>query len=204
MLGTDGKILRTRSGGTVKLSALLAEAVTRSAAVFAEKNPDLDEATKHEVAHAIGIGAIKYADLSTDRERDYVFDFDRMLAFEGNTAPYLQYAHARIRSIFRKANAVPERVLPIVAIAHPAERALALAILGFANVVSDVEKTLEFHHLTAHLYDLATTFTSFYEKCPVLRAAGETRPSRLVLCDLTARTLAKGLALLGIQAPGRM
>jgi arginyl-tRNA synthetase len=204
VLGTDGKILRSRAGGTVKLIALLDEAVTRATAVVAEKNPELDAATQKQVAHAIGIGAIKYADLSTDRQRDYVFDFDRMLAFEGNTAPYLQYAHARIRSIFRKADLVAPRELATIAINEPAERALALALLGFNAVLDDVADTLEFHRLTNYLHDLGTNFTTFYEKCPVLRAEGSTRESRLVLCDLASRTLATGLALLGIQAPERM
>ncbi|MEX2285230.1 MAG: arginine--tRNA ligase [Gemmatimonadota bacterium] len=204
VLGTDGKTLRSRAGGAVKLIALLDEAVMRAGAVVAEKNPELDAALQKQVAHAIGIGAIKYADLSTDRQRDYMFDFDRMLSFDGNTAPYLQYAHARIRSIFRKAGIEPPRKLAIVAIEHPAERALALALLGFSSGIDDVAATLEFHRLAALLYDLATIFTGFYEKCPVLRAARGTRDSRLALCDLTARTLATGLALLGIEAPDRM
>jgi arginyl-tRNA synthetase len=204
VLGPDGKMLRSRAGSTVKLSELIDEAITRAAAVVAEKNPELDETTRRDVAHIVGVGAIKYADLSTDRTRDYVFDFDRMLAFDGNTAPYLQYAHARIRSILRKAGGEWQWRNDTVDLAHPAERNLALELLGFGSVIRDVERTLEFHRLAALLYSLATRFMRFYESCPVLAAEGDTRATRLVLCDLTARTLARGLSLLGIQAPERM
>jgi arginyl-tRNA synthetase len=209
VLGPDGKMLRTRAGRSVKLIELLDEAVARAADVVAEKNPSLDVAERESVARIVGIGAVKYADLSTDRRRDYVFDYDRMLSFDGNTAPYLQYAHARIHSIFRRAGIDPAGVAPDgiaerVIVAEPAERALALELLEFGGVVDDVADTLEFHRLAAYLYGLATTFTSFYEQCPVLRAEGEVRASRLALCALTARTLAVGLDLLGIVAPDRM
>jgi arginyl-tRNA synthetase len=205
VLGTDGKILRTRAGASIKLIELLDEAVARAGDVVADKNPSLDLAERDAVARIVGIGAVKYADLSTDRRRDYVFDYGRMLSFDGNTAPYLQYAHARIHSIFRRAGIDPggagaEQVI----VAEPAERALALELLGFAGVVDDVAETLEFHRLAGYLYGLATTFTSFYEQCPVLRAEGDVRASRLALCALTARTLAVGLGLLGIVAPDRM
>jgi arginyl-tRNA synthetase len=207
VLGTDGKMLRTRAGASIKLIELLDEAVTRAGDVVAEKNPSLDLAEREAVARIVGIGAVKYADLSTDRRRDYVFDYDRMLSFDGNTAPYLQYAHARIHSIFRRAGIDPSDVTdagaPVI-VAEPAERALALELLGFGGVVDDVADTLEFHRLAGYLYGLATTFTSFYEQCPVLRAEGELRTSRLALCALTARTLAVGLGLLGIVAPDRM
>jgi arginyl-tRNA synthetase len=209
VLGTDGKILRTRAGTSIKLIELLDEAVARAADVVAEKNPSLDLAEREAVAGIVGIGAVKYADLSTDRRRDYVFDYDRMLSFDGNTAPYLQYAHARIHSIFRRAGIDPSDLAGLadggaVIVAEPAERALALELLGFGGVVDDVAETLEFHRLANYLYGLATTFTSFYEQCPVLRAEGEVRASRLALCALTARTLAVGLDLLGIVAPDRM
>jgi arginyl-tRNA synthetase len=203
VLGPDKKILKSRAGEAVRLLELLDEAVERALAVVANKNPDLDPATREDVARAVGIGSIKYADLSSDRIKDYVFDWDRMLAFEGNTAPYLQYAHARIRSIFRRASAevAPGRI----EVAAPAERALALAILSFGSAVHEVADTLQPHRLCTHLYVLATAFSTFYEQCPVLKAATEDeRASRLALSDLTARVLARGLDLLGIRAPDRM
>ncbi len=204
ILGPDGKILRSRAGDTIKLVELIDEAVARAAALVAEKNPDLDDETRAEVARMVGIGAIKYADLSNDRVKDYVFDWQRMLSFDGNTAPYLQYAHARIRSIFRRGGVAAPAGLSAVAVSEPAERTLAIELLAFEGVIATVAETLEFHRLAAYLYTLATAFTAFYEKCPVLRAEGETRESRLALCDLTARVLARGLTLLGIGAPVRM
>lgn len=204
VLGADGKVLRSRVGGTIKLVALLDEAVERAEAVIAEKNPDLDAGTRAEVAHAVGIGAVKYADLSTDRIKDYVFDFSRMLSFDGNTAPYLQYAHARIQSIFRKGEVVPARDGSPVIVSAPAERALMIELLGFSEVVGQVAETLEFHRLATYLYGLSTVFTAFYEKCHVLKADEPLRASRLALCDVTARVLACGLNLLGISAPSKM
>ncbi len=204
VLGPDGKMLRSRAGASVKLIDLLDEAVARAQAVVAEKNPSLEEAVRREVARAVGIGAIKYADLSTDRVRDYVFDYGRMLSFDGNTAPYLQYAHARIRSIFRRGGGeVVDAAGPVV-VSEPAERALAIELLGLSDVIEQVAESRVFPPQATNLYRLATTFTLFYERCPVLRAAGEARRSRLVLCELTARTLALGLSLLGISAPDRM
>ncbi len=204
VLGADKKMFKTRSGETVKLSDLLDEAVERATKVVREKNAELDEAEAAAVARAVGIGAVKYADLSSDRIKDYVFDWDRMLAFEGNTAPYLMYAHARIRSIFRKAGVEAPRGVDI-AVSEPAERALALDLLRFGAVLEDVALTLEPHRLCGYLYELAGSFTSFYERCPVLRAESEAlRSSRLALCNLTAEVLAKGLGLLGIEAPERM
>ncbi len=204
ILGRDGKMLRSRAGVPVKLVDLLDEAVARAAAVVAEKNPELDETVRTRVAHAVGIGAVKYADLSTDRTRDYLLDYDRMLSFDGNTAPYLQYAHARICSIFRRAGVEPPRDVQTLTVTEPAERALALELLGFSGVVAEVARSLEFHRLATYLHGLASTFTTFYVRCPVLQAEVEVRRSRLVLCDLTARTLAIGLGLLGIQAPDQM
>ncbi|SEF92904.1 arginyl-tRNA synthetase [Thermomonospora echinospora] len=204
VLGSDGKILRTRAGASVKLVDLLAEAVSRASAIIAEKNPDLDADTRAAVARAVGIGAVKYADLSTDRVKDYVFDYDRMLSFDGNTAPYLQYARARICSIFRRGGVEPPRDAGAPVLAEPAERALALQLLGFEGLIAEVSQNLEFHRLAQYLYGLASAFTSFYEKCPVLQAEGEVRTSRLVLCDLTARTLELGLGLLGIESPDQM
>ncbi|MGH3716268.1 MAG: arginine--tRNA ligase [Micromonosporaceae bacterium] len=204
ILGSDGKLLRSRAGVSVKLVDLIDEAIRRAEAAVAEKNPSLDAATRAEVARMVGIGAIKYADLSTERTKDYVFDYDRMLAFDGNTAPYLQYAHARIQSIFRRGEVAAPRDLDVVSLEDPAERALALELLAFGTLVTEVGQSLDFHRLAHYLFGLAAAFTSFYERCPVLRAEGGTRDSRLVLCDLTARTLARGLSVLGIAAPDRM
>jgi arginyl-tRNA synthetase len=204
VLGPDGKLLRSRAGRAVKLIDLLDEAVTRAAAAVAESNPSLDEPTRLEVARAVGIGAVKYADLSTDRTKDYVFDYDRMLAFDGKTGPYLQYAHTRIRSIFRRAGIVSPGMAVAVTVSEPAERDLAVELLEFSAVLEGVAESLEFHRLANYLYGLSTVFTAFYEACPVLRAEGEVRQSRLVLCDLSARVLAVGLGLLGITAPDLM
>ncbi|MGC5054727.1 arginine--tRNA ligase [Micromonospora sp. DT48] len=204
VLGPDGKMFRTRAGDTVKLVDLIDEAVARAAALVKEKNPDLDEAERAEVARMVGIGALKYADLSNDRNKDYVFDWKRMLSFEGNTAPYLQYARARILSIFRRGGVTPARDLATITVSEPAERALAIELLAFEDVVTGVAESLDFHRLAVYLYGLATAFTAFYERCPVLRAEGEVRENRLALCDLTARVLARGLGLLGIGAPDRM
>ena len=205
VLGEDRKMLRSRSGDSVKLVDLLDEAIERAGALVAEKNPDLDDDERAAVARAVGIGAVKYADLSTDRVRDYVFDWDRMLSFDGNTAPYLQYAHARIRSIFRRAGVDPRSVDPsAIALAEPAERELALRILATPSVIAEATSSQSPHRLCTHLFDLAQAFTGFYEHCPVLKVDEPVRGSRLALCDLTARTLSTGLDLLGIEAPERM
>jgi arginyl-tRNA synthetase len=155
------------------------------------------------VGRAVGIGAIKYADLSSDRHKDYVLDWERMLSLDGNTAPYLQYAYSRIRSIFRRAG-VGARPDAGISLAEPAERALAFELVGFGTVVGEVAGSLEFHHLAAYLYRLASAFSAFYERCPVLRADDAVRDSRLVLCDLTARVLRQGLYLMGIRTLERM
>ncbi|MGA0995165.1 MAG: arginine--tRNA ligase [Ilumatobacteraceae bacterium] len=205
VLGEDRKMLRSRSGDSVKLVDLLDEAIERAGSLVAEKNPDLDDDERAAVARAVGIGAVKYADLSTDRVRDYVFDWDRMLSFDGNTAPYLQYAHARIRSIFRRAGVDPSSVDPsAIALVEPAERELALRILATPSVIAEATSSQSPHRLCTHLFDLAQAFTAFYEHCPVLKVDEPVRGSRLALCDLTARTLSTGLDLLGIEAPERM
>ncbi|WP_406081914.1 arginine--tRNA ligase [Micromonospora sp. NBC_00858] len=203
ILGPDGRMLRSRAGGSVKLVGLLEEAIARATALARERNPDLGEAEAAEVGRAVGIGAIKYADLSSDRHKDYVLDWERMLSLDGNTSPYLQYAYSRIRSIFRRAG-VAARPEVGISLAEPAERALAFELVGFGRVVGEVAENLEFHHLAGYLYRLAAAFSAFYERCPVLRADGPVRESRLVLCDLTARVLRQGLYLLGIRTPERM
>ena len=203
VLGDDKKMLRSRSGESVKLVDLLSEAVDRASAAVEEKNPGLSEAERAAVAEMIGIGAVKYADLCTDRVRDYVFNWDRMLAFDGNTSPYLQYAHARICSIFRRA--AEEGVSAgEIAVREPAERALGLHLLGYPAVVADALESNSPHRLCTYLFELAQLFTSFYEQCPVLKSDGDIRSSRLAVCDLTARTLSAGLGLLGIDAPEQM
>ena len=206
VLGADKKMLKSRAGDAVRLESLLDEAIERADAELKRRDPDGDPAARRTLAPQIGIGAIKYADLSNDRIKDYVFDWDRMLAAEGRTGPYLQYAHARIHSIFRKAaEGGIVRGAGAIRVEDPAERALALELLGFGGAVTEAAETLRPHRLCGYLYDLATAFSAFFEACPVLRAPGDaTRDSRLALCGLTARGLASGLGLLGIQAPERM
>ncbi len=205
VLGDDRKMLRSRTGDAVKLVELLDGAVERAAAAVAEKNPDLDDESAAEIARMVGIGAVKYADLSTDRIKDYVFDWDRMLAFDGNTGPYLQYAHARICSIFRRAEVERTDVRGIpVHPTEPQERALAQRLLAYPTAIDDTLATYSPHKLGNYLFDLAQDFTAFYEHCPVVRAEEPVRASRLAMCDLTARTLEHGLGMLGIQAPETM
>jgi arginyl-tRNA synthetase len=204
VLGADRRRLRSRSGDPVKLVELLDEAVERAAAAIGTRGGDLDPAARAELARLLGIGAIKYADLSTDRERDYVFDFERMLAFEGDTAPYLQYAHARIRSVLRRADGENAVATLSMRLDEPAERALGFWLLGFEPAVTSAATTSSPSRLCAYLYELATRFTMFYEQCPILRADDEVRASRLGLAALTARVLACGLGLLGIHAPEQM
>ncbi|MFZ9697243.1 MAG: arginine--tRNA ligase [Ilumatobacteraceae bacterium] len=205
VLGSDKKMLKSRSGDSVKLSALLDEAVERATAAVREKNPDLDTASQDSIARMVGIGAVKYADLSTDRVKDYIFDWDRMLSFDGNTAPYLQYAHARICSIFRRAGIERSSIdASLLALSAKEERALALVVLQFDSAVRDTIDKASPHRLCTYLYEVATAFTAFYENCPVLKSDEPVRTSRLVLCDATARVLSTGLGLLGIDAPEAM
>jgi arginyl-tRNA synthetase len=206
VLGSDRKMLKSRSGDPLKFIDLVTEAVARADEAIAAKNPELPADERARVARMVGIGAVKYADLSTDRVRDYVFDWERMLSFDGNTAPYLQYAHARICSIFRRAGidraSVASTTLSVV---EPQERDLALKILGFESAILDTLERYSPHRLCTYLYELATTFTAFYEHCPVLKADDDAiRASRLALCDLTARVMNRGLGLLGIDAPEQM
>ena len=205
VLGADRKMLRSRSGDSVKLVDLLDEAIERADDAIAEKNADLTGDDRAAVARMIGIGAVKYADLSTDRVKDYVFDLDRMVSFDGNTGPYLQYAHARICSIFRRAeiDRASVRGLPML-VGTEQERALTLRLLAYPTAIDTTVEAYGPHKLCTYVYELATDFTAFYEHCPVLKADEPVRSSRLALADLTARTLAHALGLLGIDAPEQM
>ena len=206
MMGEDGKPFKTRSGGTVKLADLLRESVERAGNLIAEKDPDLAPGERSEVARKVGIGAIKYADLSKTRTNDYVFNWDAMLSFEGNTAPYLQYAYTRIRSIFRKAGLTDDAPLGEITITAPQERALALKLLQFEEVLAQVAEDAYPHTLCTYLYDLASAFMSFYEHCPILKDGidDDTRGGRLHLARIAEQTLARGLGLLGIEVMEKM
>ena len=206
MLGKDGKPFKTRAGGTVKLADLLDEALERARRLVAEKNPDMPADELEKLANAVGIGAVKYADLSKNRTTDYVFDWDNMLAFEGNTAPYMQYAYTRVLSVFRKAN-IDESVLANVAvqISEDREAQLAARLLQFEETLAVVARDGTPHVMCAYLYDLAGLFSGFYEHCPILSAESEAvRNSRLKLAQLTAKTLKLGLDTLGIETVERM
>ena len=205
ILGQDRKMMKTRSGENVELGGLLHEAMERALAVVVEKNPDLPKAEQEEIARLIGLGAVKYADLMQHRLTDYVFSWEKMLSFQGNTAPYLQNAYVRIRSIFRKAEAegISLESAPIV-IADPAERALALQILKFGEVLHAVLDDQRPNLLCLYLYELANAFHSFYEACPILKSEDPVRSSRLALSGITAELLKSGLSLLGIGVPERM
>ncbi|MEM1446391.1 MAG: arginine--tRNA ligase [Planctomycetota bacterium] len=206
ILGPDRKPFKTREGGTVKLADVLDEAVARAGDAVARKNPDLSDEERANVATVVGIGAVKYADLSNDRIKDYVFDWDRMLALEGNTSPYLQYSYTRIQSIFRKGGVSPEEVSGYaVAVQEPAERELVLKLSQFSATVASVGASLEPHRLCTYLFELATRYHRFYEACPVLKADDDaTKQSRLALCGLVAATIEAGLGLLGIGVVERM
>ena len=217
ILGEDGKPFKTRSGETIRLAELLDETEERAFQLVSEKSPDLPEAQRREIARAVGISAVKYADLLPNRQSDYVFSWNKLLALNGNTAPYLQYAYARIRSIFRKSNVgqcvppVPSPQTPTanyqtqsVQLGAPEELALARQLLNFGLVLEAVAEDYRPNFLCNYLYDLAGRFTSFYENCPVLKSEAEQRASRLVLCDLTARVLKQGLDVLGIETLEQM
>jgi arginyl-tRNA synthetase len=207
ILGEDRKLMKTRSGENVALRDVLDEAIDRARKIIAEKNPELAEAERDEVAQIIGIGAVKYADLSQYRMTDYVFSWDRMLSFQGNTAPYLQNAYVRIRSIFRKgtvAASLWDAREQTIKLTEAAERNLALKLCQFAEVVPTVLNDFRPNVLANYLYELANAFHSFYEACPVLKSEEPARGSRLALCELTGRVLARGLDLLGIRVPERM
>jgi arginyl-tRNA synthetase len=205
VLGPDGRPFKTRAGQTVRLSSLLNEAVERAAAVVAEASPQLSAAEQQQRAHEVGVGAVKYADLATSRSRDYVFDVDRMVAFNGNTGVYLQYAHARVNSVLRKA---PVDAVPVP---HPelrleaAERRLALHLDEFGDTVAAAATSCEPHRIAGYLYGLAQAFSEFWEACPVLRApSAAVRENRLLFCELTRDTLRTGMGLLGLPAPEQL
>jgi arginyl-tRNA synthetase len=214
ILGEDGKPFKTRSGETVKLADLLDETEERALKIVSEKNPELPEAQRREIARVVGLGAVKYADLLPNRQSDYVFSWDKMLALQGNTAPYLQYAYTRIRSIFRRGELHDPQIakvgdsqsssLRIEKLAAPEEIALAKHLLNFGLTLEAVAEEYRPNFLCNYLYELAGKFTAFYENCPVLKAEAATRASRLVLCDLTARLLQQGLEALGIETVEQM
>ena len=203
VLGEDGKPLKTRSGENVKLKELLDEAVKRAKSVVEEKNPELADGEKEKIAQAVGIGAVKYADYSNNRTSDYIFSFDKMLAMDGNTAPYMQYAYARIKSIMRKGQIDIEKELKgikEICLNEPAELELAKQLIRYGEAFNSAIADFKPNFLTAYLYDLAGKFSTFYNACPVLDADPKIRPSRLLLCELTARTIQHGLeSLLGIN-----
>ncbi len=202
MTGPGGQRLRTRSGDQVLLAELIDEAVERAEKVIAERYDD--PVQRSQIAEAVGIAALKYGDLSVARDSGYALDFDRLLGLTGNTGPYLQYATARIKSIFARAGMAPADATGPVHLGTGAERSLGLRLLGFGRAVADAAATAEPHKLAGYLFDLASAFTSFYEQCPVLSAAGPARSSRLALCGVTLNVLVTGLGLLGIPVPDRM
>lgn len=205
MLGKDGKPFKTRSGGTIKLSDLLDEAVERAGKLIAEKNPDLSGDELAKLVEVVGIGAVKYADLSKSRTTDYIFDWDNMLAFEGNTAPYMQYAYTRVSSIFKRAGIDEQSLSGNIVLTEDREKALAARLIQFEETITQVAREGTPHVMCTYLYDLAGLFSSFYEACPILTAESEEqRNSRLQLAALTARTLKTGLDTLGIETVERM
>jgi arginyl-tRNA synthetase len=202
ILGADRKLMKTRSGENVPLRDLLEEGITRARAIIAKKNPELGESERNEIARIIGLGAIKYADLSQYRMTDYIFSWDKMLSLHGNTAPYLQNAYVRIRSIFRKAGGASLSQAPVLG--EPAELNLAKRLCQFAEIVPQVLNDFRPNILANYLFELANSFHTFYEACPVLKADEPVRSSRLALSDLTGRVLQRGLKLLGIDVPEKM
>jgi arginyl-tRNA synthetase len=203
ILGPDKKPFKSREGENVKFRALLDEAEERAAKIIAEKRPELGEHERVTLARVVGLGALKYADLAQNRNLDYVFNWDKLLAFDGNTAPYVQNAYVRIRAIFRKAG-LADAAPATVVLAEAAELALARKLLDFADSLFLAAEEYRPHYLCLYLFELATIFHKFYEACPVLIAEAPMRDSRLVLCELTARTLRQGLYLLGIEVVEQM
>ena len=204
ILKEDGKPFKTRDGADVKLIEVIDEAIARAFELVSTKNPELDAEQRHEIARVVGVGAIKYAELSKNRLTDYVFDWDTMLSFEGNTAPYLQYAYTRIRSVFRRADIDPGTLRGDILIQEPLEMQLGLKLLQFSETVDAVTEDYQANILCNYLFELAGLFMSFYEACPILKAAPEVTTSRLLIADLTARVIQQGLDLLGIDTVEQM
>jgi arginyl-tRNA synthetase len=204
VLGEDGKPFKTRAGDTVRLEDLLDEAEERAFKAVSEKNPELDAAQRREIARVVGLGAIKYADLSQNRQSDYMFSWDKMLALQGNTAPYLLYAYTRVRSIFRKGGQNMQLGGGDFVLSAPEELALGRRLLNFGLVLEGAAEEYRPNFLCGYLYELAGDFARFYENCPVLKAQADTRATRLALCDLTARVLKQGLEALGIETTEQM
>jgi arginyl-tRNA synthetase len=206
MMGNDGKPFKTRTGGTVKLAELLTEAVERADKLVRERSSDLSENEIKEIARKVGIGSVKYSDLSKTRTNDYIFSWESMLSFEGNTAPYMQYAFTRVQSIFRKAGVTPESLQSDIVIGTEQEKALAIKLLQFSEVLDQVAREALPHLLCTYLYEIASLYMTFYEACPILKEGIEPniRDSRLRLCHLVARTIEQGLELLGIEVMEKM
>lgn len=206
MMGNDGKPFKTRTGGTVKLAELLVEAVERAGNLVKERNSELSPHEISEIARKVGIGSVKYSDLSKTRTNDYIFSWEAMLSFEGNTAPYLQYAFTRVQSIFRKAGVTPESLSQPILINTEQEKMLAIKLLQFSETLDQVAREAMPHLLCSYIYDVASLYMTFYEACPILKEgiAPELRDSRLRLCHLVARTIEQGLALLGIEVMEKM
>ena len=206
MMGNDGKPFKTRTGGTVKLADLLIEAVERAETLVRERATDLSDTEITEIARKVGIGSVKYSDLSKTRTNDYIFSWESMLSFEGNTAPYMQYAFTRVQSIFRKAGVTPESLNSKIVIGTEQEKTLAIKLLQFSEVLDQVAREALPHLLCTYLYEIASLYMTFYEACPILKDGiePEIRDSRLRLCHLVARTIEQGLDLLGIEVMDRM
>lgn len=206
MMGNDGKPFKTRTGGTVKLAELLTEAVERAGNLVRERSTDLNDLEIAEIARKVGIGSVKYSDLSKTRTNDYIFSWESMLSFEGNTAPYMQYAFTRVQSIFRKAGVTPESLHSAIVIGSEQEKTLAIKLLQFNEVLDQVAREALPHLLCTYLYEIASLYMTFYEACPILKEGIEPdiRDSRLRLCHLVARTIEQGLGLLGIEVMERM
>jgi len=206
MMGSDGKPFKTRTGGTVKLAELLTEAVERAGNLVRERSTDLTDSEITEIARKVGIGSVKYSDLSKTRTNDYIFSWESMLSFEGNTAPYMQYAFTRVQSIFRKAGVTPESLQREIVIGTEQEKTLAIKLLQFSEVLDQVAREALPHLLCTYLYEIASLYMTFYEACPILKDGiePEIRDSRLRLCHLVARTIEQGLGLLGIEVMERM
>jgi arginyl-tRNA synthetase len=208
VLGNDGRPFRTREGDTVGLEGLLDEAEAKALSVVSENSPGLGEQQRRQIARVVGIAALKYADLAQNRTSDYVFSYDKMLALNGNTATYLQYSYARVHGIFERGNVDVDQLRRSDApfqLSHPAERTLAVALLRFPEAIDNMLVDYRPNHLTAYLFELAKSYSAFFEKCPVLQAdTAALRASRLLLCDLVARTMKQGLELLGIHVVEKM